>query len=408
MAATWKDSAYRGSHFFESVLASEGMDASDPMALLRVKQAITDAQVWLWSQFDWFWAVSPNSPARFEIFPQTTVVKNSALGQKVLTVADTGELQADDTILIAEGVTDKEELAKIDSITAGVSLTLKENLIISHDADDAAIVRKLRPMVADPSVRTQCDDTNTAGSDTIDVEHTQNFTVNDFLILAPSSVPVAEEIQKIKAITIAGSSGRFTSYGNLDTTHATSKVYKGTESDPKFDLTLVNGGVMEDFGRATKVLIDNEGPLRPINRSRWRATREDRMSGGVGIGDAYVIEGNPPEIKFEITPTSNKTVVVHYLRAPTLVAGDDDIQPPFAFHNLLRWLSRSFLLKNGPAGGSLLQDADVMAELERLKGFSLDLSQVVGMRPLNGLVDSRIMAGVPGAAVLKTRFDDFL
>lgn len=382
------------------------MDVSDPMALLRVKQAITDAQVWLWQQHDWYWAVSPNSPARFEIFPQTTVVVDSPAAGKTLNVADTGEFQPGDTILIAEGKT-KEEIAKIDTITTAVSFTLKENLINSHDADDAAIVRPLRPLVADKSVRTRCDATNLAGSATIDVEHTQNFAVNDFLILAPGGILVAEEIQKVKAITVAGSSGRFTSYGNLDNTHSTTNVYKAVESDPKFDLTLVNGGVMEDFGRATKVLIDNEGPLRPINPSRWRASREDRMSGGVGIGDRYVIEGNPPEIMFEITPTSNKTVVVHYLRAPTLVAGDDDIQPPFPFHNLLRWLSRSFLLKNGPAGGSLLQDADVMAELERLKGFSLDLSQVAGMRPLNGLVDSRLVAAIPGAAVLESRFEDF-
>lgn len=404
---TWKDPSYRGTHFIESVLAASGFDVSDPIAILRVRQALTDAQAWIWQQYDWYWAVSPTSPARFEIFPQTTVVVDSASGAKVLAVADTGELEVGDTILIAEGVSGKEELAKINSITAGISLILKENLIITHDAADAAIVRKLRPMVADPNVRTQCDATNIAGSATIDVEHTQNFAVNDFLILAPGGVLVAEEIQKVKAITIAGASGRFTSYGNLDNTHATSKVYKATEDAPKFDLTTVNGGVMKDFGRALMVAIDGEGPLLPMNRTQWMAAHEDNRTGGVGIGDRYIIQGDPPAIQFEITPTSNKTVVVHYLRAPTRFFGDDDVQMPWPFHNLLRWMAQLLLKKNGPAGAILGDDADVMSEVTRLKSFQPDLAQPSGRRPMAGEVGRNVVASIPGAAVLASRFEDF-
>lgn len=402
MVTTWKDPTYRGSHFVESVLSGESLNASDPMAVLRVKQAITDAQVWLWSQFDWFWAVSPNSPARFEIFPETTVVKDSPVGT-TLNVADTGEFKVDDTIVIDEGDATKRELATVSAIVAGVSLTLAANLKNSHDADDAAIVRPLRPVVFDKAVRTRID-TDSSGS-TVSVEHTQGFAVDDLIVIDPGGAAV--EIRRIKTITDT-SGGSFTIYGTLDSTHTLTQghnVYKATESDPKFDLTVVNGGVMNDFGRATKVLIAEEGPLRPVNRSRWRASREDRMSGGVGIGDGYVIEGNPPEFKLLITPTSNKTVVVHYLRAPTQVFGDDDIQCPFPFHNLLRWLSRIFYQKNGPAGGALLQDQDVMAELTRLRGFDSDLAQPSGMRPLTGMRHPELIAAVHGAAVLPLRFE---
>lgn len=408
MVTTWKDPTYRGSHFVESVLSGESLNESDPLAVLRVKQAITDAQVWLWQQHDWYWAVSPDSPARFEIFPETTVVADSASGQTTLNVADTGEFQVDDTIVIDEGDSTKRELATVSAIVAGVSLTLAANLKNSHDADDAAIVRPLRPVVFDKGVRTRTHASSDGSPlDTLNVEHTQGFAVDDLIVIDPGNVNV--EIRRIKTVT-GTSQGDLVIYGVLDTDHASGvNVYKATESDPKFNLTLVNGGVMKDFGRATKVLIEGEGPLRPMNRSRWRANREEEMSGGVGIGDRYVIEGDPPEIKFEITPTSNKTVVMHYLRAPTQVFGDDDIQCPFPFHNLLRWLSRIFYQKNGPAGGALLQDQDVMAELTRLRGFDSDLAQPSGMRPLTGMRDRDLLGAVPGAAVLPLRFEtDFL
>ena len=394
----WKDPTYRGSHFIESVLSAEGLDSSDPMAMLRVRQAITDAQSWLWQQHDWWWAVSPTSPARFEVFPTTQVVVSSSA--TTLSIADTGEFQVGDTLVVAEGETD-EEFVTVSAISAGISLTVAATLNATHAIGDT--VRKLRPVVFDAGVRTRIDSSSAADGDTVNVGATTGFAANDIIVIDPDG-PNAE-IRKIESISSGAS---FTIFGNLDNTHGTSiNVYKAVEDDPEFDLTLVNGGVMADFGRALKVLIDGEGALQPMNRNRWLASREDSRTGGVGVGDRYIIEGDPPQIKFEITPTSNKTVVVHYLRAPTLVHGDDDIQMPWPFHNLLRWMSRLMLNKNGPAGALLGGDQDILSEVARLRAFTPDTEQPVGIRPLVGALPGNVDAAVPGAAVLASRFEDF-
>ena len=396
--AVWKDPSYLGSHFFESVLAAEGLDPSDPLALLRVRQAITDAQAWLWQQAEWYWAVSPTSPARFEVFPTTQVVVISS--STTLSVADTGEFRVGDTLVVDEG-NSGQEFVTVSAIADGISVTVDATLNATHAI--GVLVRKLRPVVYDPSVRTRVDSTSSADGDTVNVRATTGFSVDDIIVIDPGGAK--EEIRKIESITDGVS---FTIYGNLDNEHGTdSNVYKAVEEDPKFDLTLVNGGVMKDFGRATKVLIDGEGSLRSMNPSAWLESREENRTGGIGRGDQYIIEGDPPQMKFEITPTSNKTVVVHYLRAPTLVHGDDDIQMPWPFHNLLRWCSRLMLQKNGPAGALLGGDQDIQTEIARLRSFQPDLARTHDMRPLAGSVDRELVAAVPGAAVREMRAGDF-
>ncbi len=401
MASAWKTPAFRGSHFFDSIASAEGLNVGDPAALARIRDAITDAQVWLYQQHTWWWAVSPNSPARFEVFPTTNVIVAST--GTTLSVSDTGEFQIGDTIVIAEGLS-KQELSEVSAVTARVSLTVAATLVNSHSLAENATVRKLRPVVFDPSVRTRLDAPSLANDTDLNVGFTAGFAVNDLVVIDPGGAN--QEIHKLATVVdVLG----LTLYGNQKFAHASgTNVYKVTESCPRFDLTLVNGGVMADFGRAIKVLVLGEGPLFPMNPADWRRSREDSVEGGISQGDRYIIEGSPPEMRFEVTPTSNKTVVVHYLRAPTRVFGDDDIQVPYEFHNLLRWLARAFLRKNGPAGGTLTQDPDILAEINRLKGYDLDTSQRSGMRPMGGRFGPELDAVIPGAAVRSSRFEDLL
>ena len=71
----------------------------------------------------------------------TTVDQDSLSGQNILYVASTSDFEILETIEIAFGTGRKEE-ANIISITAGVSLTLESNLLFSHTAIQADVVKK--------------------------------------------------------------------------------------------------------------------------------------------------------------------------------------------------------------------------------------------------------------------------
>ena len=66
---------------------------------------------------------------------ETNVDETSAKDQKVLKVASTTGYSADDKIIIDRNTKYREEVGVVDSVQAGVSLTLKENLIYDHTAD---------------------------------------------------------------------------------------------------------------------------------------------------------------------------------------------------------------------------------------------------------------------------------
>ena len=71
----------------------------------------------------------------------TTVDQDSASGQKVLYVADTSEFEERETVEIGFG-TARQETGIIDTIQAGVSITLKENLTYTHTLAQADTVTK--------------------------------------------------------------------------------------------------------------------------------------------------------------------------------------------------------------------------------------------------------------------------
>ena len=85
---------------------------------------------------------------------ETTVDADSAQGQKVLNVAATTNFLAGETIVINEGG-DREEGGVIDSIQAGISLTLVDNLTYTHtlvqaDAVTQAGLNKIRTPDTNP------------------------------------------------------------------------------------------------------------------------------------------------------------------------------------------------------------------------------------------------------------------
>lgn len=71
----------------------------------------------------------------------TTVDQDSNSGQKVLYVTDTTDFEVEETVEIAFGIA-REEEGIIDSIQAGVSITLRENLTYTHTQVQADEVKK--------------------------------------------------------------------------------------------------------------------------------------------------------------------------------------------------------------------------------------------------------------------------
>jgi hypothetical protein len=65
---------------------------------------------------------------------ETNVDETSAADQKVLKVASTSGYAAGDTVIIGRG-TDREEEGVVDTVSAGVSLTLVDNLTYEHKVD---------------------------------------------------------------------------------------------------------------------------------------------------------------------------------------------------------------------------------------------------------------------------------
>lgn len=79
----------------------------------------------------------------------TTVDGTANSGQKVIPVTATGDFSVDDICIIrAEDADDEFEIIDIDSISAGVSVTAKENLKFSYVSGDT-----LRHMLYWPSVK---------------------------------------------------------------------------------------------------------------------------------------------------------------------------------------------------------------------------------------------------------------
>lgn len=112
---------------------------------------------------------------------ETNVDLTSASGQKVLSVDDTTGYSADDKIIINRGG-DREEEGIVDSVSAGISLTLLSNLIYEHTAN----------------AETEVDADSAAEQKVLGVTSTTNFAVGEFVYINTNGERA--EVKKIASI----------------------------------------------------------------------------------------------------------------------------------------------------------------------------------------------------------------
>lgn len=105
----------------------------------------------------------------------TTVDDDSAAAQKVLSVAATTGYTVGDTVIVGEG-TAREEECVVDSISAGVSLTMLANLAYEHTAVQADPVRRTYAAAI-------VDDDSAAAQKVLSVSHTDQFTAGEAVII---------------------------------------------------------------------------------------------------------------------------------------------------------------------------------------------------------------------------------
>lgn len=381
--AIWRDPTRRGGELLDSVLTAEGLDPGDPAALLRGRDALTNAMTWIWRQADWEWAVSPNSPVRFRVPAFTHVVVDTLIPQTapfLIVVAGSEGFIAGDNIVVAEGASKEEWLIvqAVDPVGEGTALDfeLLAGPSQTHTAAERALIRKVRPIVSDPVIRTISRGAGFQRS-VINVQSVLNFRIDDLIVLDPEGTQRA--IARIKEIEPALNS--FVIKGNLGPGNPTGRdVHKCVETDETFNLAVLTGGRLADFGRSLSLAVEGEGPLVPMNADVRAARRGRTREANLRGGDHYVIEGDPPTLKFDIVPVGPKTLVMHYLRAPTRFFGDDDVPLPYPFQSLLVWAARILLRKDGPPGAVLRSESDVVSEVNRLKSFSVNADHVFEMR----------------------------
>jgi len=114
---------------------------------------------------------------------KTNVDETSASEQKVLKVASTSGYAADNKVVIGEK-TDREEEGVVDSVQAGISLTLKENLTYDHTVD----------------AKTTVDADSTEGQKVLNVLSTTGFSVDEFVTINAGG----ERAETRKIYTIQG------------------------------------------------------------------------------------------------------------------------------------------------------------------------------------------------------------
>ena len=142
---------------------------------------------------------------------ETNVDETSADGQKVLKVTATTGYGADDKVIIGRG-TEREEEGVVDTIQAGISLTLKENLIYEHKAD----------------VNTTVDADSNSGQKVLNVDSTTGFSVDEYVKINEGGDRA--EIRKIYTIQ-DGISLTMTVDLTYTHTQAQGDVVMGTDGD---------------------------------------------------------------------------------------------------------------------------------------------------------------------------------
>lgn len=112
-----------------------------------------------------------------QITPRNSVNGDSSSGQKVLQIdlasGSEGDWVAGDKVLIGRG-TAREEIGEVDTIQAGISITLLANLTYTHAAVDGDLVDLFIPD------KTTVDAESLAGQKVLSVAATTGFAITDF------------------------------------------------------------------------------------------------------------------------------------------------------------------------------------------------------------------------------------
>lgn len=176
----------------------------------------------------------------------TTVDTTSAAGQKVLSVASTTGFTAGDYVLIGHN-TAREEIRRIDSIQAGTSLTMEENLDFEHtDAQADDVIELTSPVEGVQFLpysrrreRTTVDADSASGQPVLNVTATDDFEVGDWIVIGEGTA--SREEGKVRSIQ-AGIS--LTLWQDLWYAHAAVDAHTVHTGVPSLTMSMYQDGIV--------------------------------------------------------------------------------------------------------------------------------------------------------------------
>lgn len=306
--------------------------------------AFTNKAVYLYDETntDTWLPITPGSQSA------TTVDQDSSSGTTTLYVASTTGYTAGDTIIINEGGA-REEEAVVDSVSAGVSLTVLANLTYTHTLADADVVRRTYGVAI-------VDADSSSGQAVLNVSHSGQFSANEAVIVGLGTARA--EIGTISSIS-AGVS--ITLDDNLSYTHTSAqadKVYRVKDLVLSNDVTDVD----TDNNNNTYYFTDGVNAVQT-----WDATGAPTFHSnlsGLESGDDVVGVG-----------TLTNSLKAKYIRAfeGFLVVGHVT-EEGSAIPNKIRWSRINEPTKwanntdgTGQAGSFLFSGADFILGMHQLK-----------------------------------------
>ena len=171
-----------------------------------------------------------------------------------------------------------------------------------------------------------------------------------------------------------------------------SSSFDTVASTQDYVLTTVNSSAMQDLGKVLSVRVDGDGPMTPMTRSEFERTFEDDLSGALSAGSRYLIEYDPPTIRFERTPSAVQTVIVDYSILPGRYRGSENILIPAPFQDLLRYVARWYFRDDDDARGPLEADPFVTGRIAEMKGYGVSDETPPGIMKKAGR--KRVLAGI--------------
>lgn len=370
------------------LLAREGKSSSDPFAVTRAEQAITDAQMWIWRKKDWWWA---RRSTWFDVVPTTKVVASSSSGATALYAGHTDLFAKDDWIEVDQET--EQETYKIASVTKDAQITTLANLATTHAIGVEVI---LLPEFDQTATETELTGNEALNSTALEVGDETGFSAGDYVVIAPGTARENfKRIDSTAADTINLTSGLDIACLSGD------RVVLVETGKRSYPITTLRNGIMKDFGRLLSIRVDTDGELKPMTRPEYERSYEDDYAGRLSSGDRYLIEGNPPVLRFEQTPSASQIVHVDYLVMPQRYHGVEDILVPPPFQDLLRHVARWYFRDDDDQRIPLGRDENVQTWLAEMMGYGPSAEDAAGYMMDAGREDVL-------AQILPMRPQDFL